>query len=155
MGEGLPRWRSKRISLVMQETRVRFPRWESSSAGGNGHRFQCSCLENSTDRGAWRATVHGVAKSPRRLSMQARTPRVRPVYVRPGTVRTPSSATSQPPASPPSLTRPRHPQALPPLGPPPSAGRIGSSPISGFWDLPPHPAPGDGFRCHGGLRPRQ
>jgi len=21
------------------------------------------CLENSTDRGAWRATVHGVAKS--------------------------------------------------------------------------------------------
>ena len=25
------------------------------------HRLQCSCLENPTDRGAWRATVHGIA----------------------------------------------------------------------------------------------
>ena len=31
--------------------------------GGHGNPFQCSCLENPTDRGAWRATVHGVAKS--------------------------------------------------------------------------------------------
>ena len=23
---------------------------------------QCSCLENSMDRGAWRATVHGAAR---------------------------------------------------------------------------------------------
>ena len=30
---------------------------------GNGNPLQCSCLENSTDRGAWQATVHGVAKS--------------------------------------------------------------------------------------------
>ena len=30
---------------------------------GHGHPLQCSCLENSTDRGAWRATVHGVAES--------------------------------------------------------------------------------------------
>ena len=30
---------------------------------GNGNPFQYSCLENTTDRGAWRATVHGVAKS--------------------------------------------------------------------------------------------
>ena len=30
---------------------------------GNGNPFQYSCLENSMDRGAWRATVHGVAKS--------------------------------------------------------------------------------------------
>ena len=30
---------------------------------GNGNTFQYSCLENSVDRGAWRATVHGVAKS--------------------------------------------------------------------------------------------
>ena len=29
---------------------------------GNGNPFQCSCLENSKDRGAWQATVHGVAK---------------------------------------------------------------------------------------------
>ena len=30
---------------------------------GNGYPLQYSCLENSVDRGAWRATVHGVAKS--------------------------------------------------------------------------------------------
>ena len=36
-----------------------------SPGGGNGNPFQCSCLENSMDRGAgaWQATVHGVAKS--------------------------------------------------------------------------------------------
>ena len=30
---------------------------------GNGNPLQCSCLENPMDRGAWRATVHGVTKS--------------------------------------------------------------------------------------------
>jgi len=30
---------------------------------GNSNPFQCSCLENSTDRGDWWATVHGVAES--------------------------------------------------------------------------------------------
>ena len=34
----------------------------------NGYPLQCSCLENSMDRGAWWATVHGVAKSQTRLS---------------------------------------------------------------------------------------
>ena len=29
---------------------------------GNGNLLQYSCLENSMDRGAWRATVHGVAR---------------------------------------------------------------------------------------------
>ena len=28
---------------------------------GNGYPLQYSCLENSVDRGAWWATVHGVA----------------------------------------------------------------------------------------------
>ena len=37
-------------------------------AKGNGNPLQYSCLENSTDRGACRATVHGVAKSWRHLS---------------------------------------------------------------------------------------
>ena len=31
--------------------------------GANGHPLQYSCLENSTDRGAWLATVHVVTKS--------------------------------------------------------------------------------------------
>ena len=30
---------------------------------GNGNSLQYSCLENPMDRGAWQATVHGVAKS--------------------------------------------------------------------------------------------
>ena len=35
---------------------------------GNGNPLQYSCLENPMDRGAWEATVHGVAKSRTRLS---------------------------------------------------------------------------------------
>ena len=31
--------------------------------GGHGNPHQYSCLENPMDRGAWRATVHGVAES--------------------------------------------------------------------------------------------
>ena len=35
---------------------------------GNGNPLQNSCLENPMERGAWRATVCGVAKSRTRLS---------------------------------------------------------------------------------------
>ena len=35
---------------------------------GNGYPLQSSCLENPRDRGAWRATAHGVAKGWTRLS---------------------------------------------------------------------------------------
>ena len=38
-----------------------------SPGRGNDKPLQYSCLENSVDRGAWRATVHGVAKSRTRL----------------------------------------------------------------------------------------
>ena len=34
----------------------------------HGNPLQYSCLENPMDRGAWRATVHEVAKSQTRLS---------------------------------------------------------------------------------------
>ena len=33
------------------------------NAGGHGNPLQYSCLENPMDRGAWRATVHGVTES--------------------------------------------------------------------------------------------
>ena len=39
------------------------PGLEGSPGAGNGNPLQYSCLENSMDRGAWRATVHGVVKS--------------------------------------------------------------------------------------------
>ena len=38
-----------------------------SPEGGHGNLLQYSCLENPVDRGAWRATVHAVAKSQTRL----------------------------------------------------------------------------------------
>ena len=34
-----------------------------SPGEGNGNLLQYSCLENTMDRGAWQATVHGVTKS--------------------------------------------------------------------------------------------
>ena len=55
----------------MRETcrRHGFSPWAERSPGvGNGNPLQYSCLENSMDRGAWRATVHGVAKNRTRLS---------------------------------------------------------------------------------------
>ena len=45
-----------------------------SPGEGKGNLLQCSCLENSVDRGAWWATVHGVAKSRTRLSDLTHTP---------------------------------------------------------------------------------
>jgi len=33
-----------------------------SPGRGNGNPLQYSCLENPVDRGAWRATVHGVQR---------------------------------------------------------------------------------------------
>ena len=38
-----------------------------SPGGGHGNLLQYPCLENPMDRGAWRATVHRVAKSRTRL----------------------------------------------------------------------------------------
>ena len=39
-----------------------------SPGGGCGNPLQYSCLENSVETGAWRATVHGVAQSQTRLN---------------------------------------------------------------------------------------
>ena len=58
--------RVKRLPAVQETGSVpgsgRFP------GEGNGSSLQYSCLETLMDRGAWRATVHGVAKSRTRLS---------------------------------------------------------------------------------------
>ena len=40
-----------------------------SPRGGHGDPLLCSYLENPMDRGAWRATVHGVAESQTQLKL--------------------------------------------------------------------------------------
>ena len=47
------------------------PGLERAPGEGNGNPLQYSCLENSMDRGARPATVHGVTKSWTRLSVHA------------------------------------------------------------------------------------
>ena len=49
--------------------------WGRSPGGRNGSPLQYSCQDNPMDRGAWWATVHGVAQSQTRLSDWARTHR--------------------------------------------------------------------------------
>ena len=39
------------------------PGSERSPREGNGNPLQDSCLGNPMDRGAWKATVHGITKS--------------------------------------------------------------------------------------------
>ena len=39
------------------------PRWGRFPGEGNDYPLHYSCLGNPTDRGAWRATAHGLAKS--------------------------------------------------------------------------------------------
>ena len=38
------------------------PGWGRCPGEGNGNPLQLSCLGSAMDRGAWRATVHGVAQ---------------------------------------------------------------------------------------------
>ena len=48
---------------AMLKTQVRSPGLGKSPGKGTGNPLKDSCLENSLDREAWRATVHGVAES--------------------------------------------------------------------------------------------
>ena len=50
-----------------QEMQVLSLGQEGSPGGGSGNSLQYSCLENSVDRGAWKATVQGVTKRRTRL----------------------------------------------------------------------------------------
>ena len=67
---GLPRWCSGKDPTAdagdVRHVGV-IPGWAGSPGGGNGTSLQDSCLDNPMDRGAWRATVHGL-QSPRLLS---------------------------------------------------------------------------------------
>ena len=54
--------RVKRLPAV-RETWVRFPGQEDLLEKGMAYSLQYPCLENPMGRGAWWATVHGVAKN--------------------------------------------------------------------------------------------
>jgi len=57
------------VKSLLQCRRPGFDPWVGGSPGEeNGNPLQYSCLENSMDRGAWQATVRGVAKSWIRLN---------------------------------------------------------------------------------------
>ena len=50
---------------------VLIPGLGRSPGEGNGNPLQYSCLENRMDRGAWRATVHGITKTGARRKVLA------------------------------------------------------------------------------------
>ena len=63
---GPPVWLSVRNSPVSAGDKGdagSIPELGRSPRKGTGHTLKYSCLENSTERGAWWATVHGVTKT--------------------------------------------------------------------------------------------
>ena len=64
----------------------RCQRREFPGSGRSGNPLQYSWLENSMDRGGWRATVHGGVKSQTRLSSWAHTHKDQTSPDQPGTV---------------------------------------------------------------------
>ena len=64
----LPRWFNNNLLANIGNPGL-IPGSGKSPGGGHGNPLQYSCLENPIDRGAWRASVHGVAKSQTWLSV--------------------------------------------------------------------------------------
>ena len=60
--KGLPWWLSSKESAGNAGDASLIPGLGRYPVVGNGNPLQYSCLENPTDRGAWQATVHGVAR---------------------------------------------------------------------------------------------
>ena len=60
---GFPGGSDSKESACNAQDLSSIPRSGKSPGEENGNPLQYSCLENSMDRGAWWATVHGVTKS--------------------------------------------------------------------------------------------
>ena len=65
---GLPRWLSGKESACQAGDPGSIPVRRRFLGEGNGNSLQYSFLGIPIDRGAWQATVHGVAKSCTQLS---------------------------------------------------------------------------------------
>ena len=61
--DGFPYSSDSKESACKAGVQGLIPASKRSPEGGHGNPLQYSCLENSMARGAWWATVHGVAKS--------------------------------------------------------------------------------------------
>ena len=59
---GLLRWLSGKVSACQAGDAGSIPGSGRSPGGGTGNPLQYSYLGNPMDRGAWQATIHGVAK---------------------------------------------------------------------------------------------
>ena len=70
LGQTPPRWQVVNNPPPVQGDMDSIPGWRRSPGGGNG---QYSCLENSMESRAWRARVHGVAKSWTQLTTHTHT----------------------------------------------------------------------------------
>jgi len=68
LDRGVPGGSVVKNLLANAEHAGSIPGSERSPGEGNSNPLQHSCLENSTDRGAWWAIVHGVPKSGTQLS---------------------------------------------------------------------------------------
>ena len=68
MDHSFPGGSDSKESACNAENPGSIPGLGRSPGEGNGNALQYSFLENYVDRGAWQATVHGVAKSQTRLS---------------------------------------------------------------------------------------
>ena len=68
LGQLFPSGSDGKVSVYNAGDLGSIPGSGRSPGEGNGNPLQYYCLENPMDRGAWWATVHGVAKSWTRLS---------------------------------------------------------------------------------------
>ena len=60
-GQNFPQLQGTALSCYLFHSES--PGWGRCPEGGNGNPLRFSCLQNSMDRGAWRAIIHRVAKS--------------------------------------------------------------------------------------------
>ena len=65
---GFPSGSNDKESVCNARDQSSIPGSGRSPGGGNDNPCQYSCLENSMDRGAWQATVHGITKTQAQLN---------------------------------------------------------------------------------------
>ena len=84
MPRGLPPWFSSKEFACNAGDLTSIPGSGRLPGEGNGNPLQDSCLGNSTDRGAWQATVYGVTKRhDQATKQQQQLPYVKPELANP------------------------------------------------------------------------